>query len=166
MNNMDDPAQLPKPVPVVCNVITDMHGIFVKRTGLEPKLLFAERIWFDLVKAGYTAHDVDVFLQWVIFNNSQQEEKYQRLLTPRRLFANNDEFDGELQLARAWHRNRRLPLSAREQALQDLRPSVDPELEKARLNPARSAEEVSQEVIQKMINAEKERLRRDGIRTV
>ena len=124
-----------------------------------------ERTWLSLLGSGYTADDVALVVQFNMHNNSQQENlKFRRSITIPNLCGDGSRFDADLVQGRGWRRNRRLPPTARENALQDLRPHVDPELEKARLNPARSAQEVSQEVIQKMIAAEKERLRAQGIR--
>jgi hypothetical protein len=148
-------------------VIEAMHAIFLQHSRLDSKLSSQERIWYELAKAGYTAEDVDIFCRYILHENSQQEDpRYKRRFHIPKMFGNIEDFDADLGLAKAWYRNRRLPPTAREQALQDLRPSVDPELDPARLRPPQRAEDLSQEVINKLINAEKERLRREGIRTV
>jgi len=147
--------------------ITAMHGIFTKISGLPCNQMAHERTWLALAQAGYTAEDVDIFLLYILHENSQQEDpRYKRRFHIPRMFGDIGEFDADLSLAKAWHRNRRPPPTVREQALQDLRPSVDPELDPARLRGVQRAEDITQEVINKLINAEKERLRKDGIRTV
>lgn len=147
--------------------VTAMHGIFTKISGLPCNQMAHERTWLALAQAGYTAEDVDIFLLYILHENSQQEDpRYKRRFHIPRMFGDLGEFDADLSLAKAWYRNRRLPPTAREQALQDLRPTVDPENDPTQLRPPQRAGEVTQEVINKLINAEKERLRREGIRTV
>jgi len=123
-------------------VIESMHRIFLQHSRLDCKLASQERIWYELAKAGYTHEDVDIFLKWVLHENSTRDPEYRRMFHIPRMFGDLANFDADLSLAKAWYRNRRVPPTAREQALQDLRPHIDPELEKARLNPARSVREV------------------------
>jgi hypothetical protein len=145
--------------------VAEMHATFCRESGEKFNQIANERHWLGLVNHGYTPDDVALVVRFNKHRNSQNEDpNYHRAITIPSLCADDSRFDADLVQARGWHRNRRLPPTARENALQDLRPHVDHELEKARLNPARSAQEVSQEVIQKMINAEKERLRSQGIR--
>jgi hypothetical protein len=128
--------------------IEAMHAIFLQHSRLDSKLSSHERTWYELVKGGYSPDDVDIFCRWILHENSQQEDvRYKRRFHIPRMFGDLGEFDADLSLAKAWYRNRRLPPTTREQALQDLRPSVDPELEKARLNPARSARDVLAQVL-------------------
>lgn len=148
-------------------VIEAMHKTFLQHSRLDSKLSSQERIWYELAKGGYTAEDVDIFCRYILHENSQQEEqRYKRRFHIPRMFGDIGEFDADLSLAKAWYRNRRLPPTAREQALEDLRPTVDPELDPTRLRPPQRAEDLSQEVINKLIEAQKEKLRKEGIRTV
>jgi|GEM_PF-3280611 hypothetical protein len=147
--------------------IEKMHACFLLESQQDANLMAYGREWLALCKSGYTAEDVSIFLKHVKFVNSQQEDpKFRRRFHIPKMFGDIACFDADLGLAKAWYRNRRLPPTAREQALEDLRPSVDPELDPARLRPPQRAEDLTQEVINKLINAEKERLRREGIRTV
>jgi hypothetical protein len=124
-----------------------MHAKFLEYSGLDCRLPAFERIWYELAKAGHGPNDVEIFLIWVTYENDQREPKYRRRFHIPRMFGDIAEFESDLSLARAWCRSLRQKPTARETALQDLRPSVDPELEKARLNPARSVREVLAQVL-------------------
>lgn len=119
-----------------------MHAAFVRVSESEARPWAYDRFWFELARNGYSAEDVEIFLLWVKNENLDREPQYQRRFHIPRMFGDLAEFDADLCLARAWHRNRRKAPTPKEEALEQLRPTVDPELAKARLNPARSAGEV------------------------
>lgn len=129
-------------------LLRKMHAAFQAASGLEAKYAVHERLWYALARAGYTEEDVSVFLKWIAHENSHRPASYGRRYHIPMMFGNIAEFDADLSLARAWERNRRQPPTTRETALQDLRPVVDPELAKARLNPAQSAGEVLRRLLQ------------------
>lgn len=123
-------------------IVAAMHAVFNKISGSEARPWAYDRFWFELARNGYSADDVETFLLWVKNENLRREPEYQRRYHIPRMFGDLAEFDADLCLAKAWCRNRRGTPTPRETALEQLRPTVDPELAKARLNPARSAGEV------------------------
>lgn len=130
------------PEPTLPDIVAAMHATFHRISGIEARPWANDRLWFELAKHGYTAHDVEIFCLWVKSENRDKEPRRQRQFNIWRMFGNVDRFEDDLAMARGWHRNLRPEPTAREAALQDLRPTVDAGLEKTRLNPARSAGEV------------------------
>jgi len=125
--------------------VAAMHAAFNRISGVESRPWAYDRFWFELIKHGYAARDVEIFCLWVKHENEWKSRP--RTFHIPRMFGDLAEFDADLSLARAWARNRRLPLTARDTALQELRPVVDPELEKARLRPAQSAGQVLAKIL-------------------
>lgn len=121
--------------------IEAMHREFCTQTFTQPNLMAYDRYWFELARNNYSAQDVEIFCLWVKHENLSREPQYQRKFHIPRMFGDLAEFDADLCVARAWYRNLRPEPTMKEAALQQLRPTVDPELAKARLNPARSAGE-------------------------
>ena len=123
--------------------IEAMHREFCTQTSTQPNLMACERIWLEIAKAGYTVEDVQIFLLYVKAENQKQEDpRFRRRPHVPKMFGDIAFFDADLSLAKAWYRNRRGTPTPKETALEQLRPTVDPELAKSRLNPARSAGEV------------------------
>ena len=129
-----------------------MHSTFLKVTHLESNQSAHERIWYELAKSGYSPEDIGVFLRWVTYENSRQEDpKYRRKFHIPRMFGDIAEFDADLSLARAWDYSRKPPITQQERALQDLRPLVNPELhEPAMRQPARAAGDILKAVMAKL----------------
>lgn len=129
--------------------VAAMHAAYNKVTKAEARPWIYDRFWFELHRHGYNAVDIEVFCLWVLHENSQREQQYRRRFHIPRMFGDLAEFDADLSLARAWYHNRRPAPTPREKALQQLRPVVDPEMEKARLRPAQSAGEVLRRILQR-----------------
>lgn len=122
--------------------VAAMHAAFNRVSGSESRPWAYDRFWFELARHGYSADDVEIFCLWVKNVNKDREPRYRRSFHIPRMFGDLAEFDADLSLARAWYRNRGEKFTPKEKVLEQLRPTVDPELAKARLKPARSAEEV------------------------
>ena len=119
-----------------------MHAAFVRVSESDARPWAYDRFWFELARNGYSAEDVEIFCLWVKNENANKSPERQRKFHIPRMFSDLGYFDADLCLAKAWHRNLRGEPTPKEKALEQLRPTVDPELAKARLNPARSAGEV------------------------
>lgn len=130
------------PEPTLADTVAAMHAMFNKVSEAGARPWHYDRFWFELARHGYSAHDVEIFCLWVAEQNKHREPRYRRVFHIPRMFGDLAEFDANLCVARAWHSNLRGGPTPKEKALEELRPTVDPELEKARLNPARSASEV------------------------
>jgi hypothetical protein len=129
------------------DLLPAMHRAFEAASGLQRNYLVHERTWYDLARMGYTLKDVENFLCWIAHVNSQREPKYRRQYSIHRMFGDLSRFDEDLIEAKAWAQNRRKEHTPKEQALQDLRPVVDPELEEVKKRPARSAGEILRQIL-------------------
>jgi hypothetical protein len=127
--------------------ISEMHAAFVRISEHNCLPWAYDRYWYELAKAGYTANDVSIFLLWVKAENMYRPAQMRRRYHIPKMFGDLAEFDADLHLARAWARNIPALPTARQQALQELRPVVDPELAAARLRPAQRAGEVLQRLL-------------------
>jgi hypothetical protein len=129
------------------DLLPSMHRAFEAASGIQRNYLVHERTWYELAKMGYTLKDVEIFLRWIAHVNSGREPKYRRQYSIHRMFGDSSRFDEDLIEARAWLGNRRKQPTPKEQALQDLRPVVDLELEEVKRRPARSAGEILRQIL-------------------
>ena len=109
--------------------ISDMHSCFLRYAGKQCTAkrcseIYHQRTWYQLINAGFTTADVELYLSWIHYKNMGRKDKYKRTFNIAYMFGDVQRFEAEFNEAKAWHRNQIKP-TAKERALRELRPVVE-----------------------------------------
>lgn len=102
--------------------LKEIHAVHVKLTGRESKYPIYEISLYDFAQVGFTADDMATVLGFLLRENRRNDFKYSIHLG--KLLSDHERFQDLLGEAQAKTRNLKKPPTAKESALQELRPIV------------------------------------------
>lgn len=103
--------------------LESLHAAYCALTGLQVRFCFHERTWFEFDKAGFTESDLHTVIGFLTRENRGHRDWKYSLKISKLIedLARFDEFRAE---ALAVARNRRAPMTPKEQVLQEFSPVV------------------------------------------
>lgn len=98
-------------------IIAEVHRIYCALSGRQVRIIGSvEHYLFDYVQAGFSPHDMETVLLFLIGENKKLDREHQRNLMLIRLISDLAVFDAWLAEANAYNRNHK-PKSARDEIL-------------------------------------------------